>query len=107
MPSLRAIFRRKSPPRDFDEEWYLGANPDVAAAVSSNMFRSGREHYVRHGRFEGRPGSLLVRTPGLVPLYIDLFQGSDTGALLVVGWIGDIAQSCDAIVLSNLHLEET
>ena len=39
---------------DFDEEFYLAANPDVALAVRAGQFRSGREHYDRFGRKEGR-----------------------------------------------------
>jgi predicted SAM-dependent methyltransferase len=38
----------------FDESHYLFANPDVAAAVEKNVFRSGYEHYVKHGKNEGR-----------------------------------------------------
>lgn len=39
---------------DFDEEAYLAANPDVAAAVSSGQFESGRAHYEAYGKQEGR-----------------------------------------------------
>ncbi len=39
---------------DFDEAGYLAANPDVAAAVASGQFESGRAHYEEHGRHEGR-----------------------------------------------------
>ena len=39
---------------DFDEAGYLAANPDVAAAVASGQFESGRAHYEKHGRHEGR-----------------------------------------------------
>lgn len=38
----------------FDETEYLAANPDVAAAVRGSGFRSGREHYEKYGRTEGR-----------------------------------------------------
>jgi SAM-dependent methyltransferase len=38
----------------FNEDEYLEANPDVAAAVKGKVFRSGREHYVLHGEVEGR-----------------------------------------------------
>lgn len=39
----------------FDEEWYLADNPDVAAAVAQGHFTSGFDHYLKHGREEGRP----------------------------------------------------
>ena len=39
---------------EFNEAEYLEANPDVAAAVKEGNFRSGREHYEKHGESEGR-----------------------------------------------------
>jgi len=39
---------------DFDEAVYLARNPDVAAAVASGAFASGRDHFERHGRAERR-----------------------------------------------------
>jgi len=36
----------------FDEEGYLRANPDVAAAVRSGLFASGRQHFEIYGRHE-------------------------------------------------------
>lgn len=41
-------------PLAFDEAYYLDANPDVRAAVEDRIFRSGYEHYIRHGKAEGR-----------------------------------------------------
>jgi hypothetical protein len=38
----------------FPEERYLELNPDVAVAVESGQFRTGHEHYLMHGRDEGR-----------------------------------------------------
>jgi hypothetical protein len=38
----------------FDEEWYLKTYPDVAAAVQARKIRTGREHFVTTGYFEGR-----------------------------------------------------
>lgn len=40
--------------RGFDEAAYLSANPDVAAAVAAGVISSGRNHYLRFGRYEGR-----------------------------------------------------
>jgi hypothetical protein len=42
-------------PKDFDEEYYLEANDDVRAAVEDRLFRSGYEHYLSLGRYQGRP----------------------------------------------------
>jgi hypothetical protein len=39
---------------DFDEDWYLRTNPDVAEAVRTSVIGSGRQHYLAHGRAEGR-----------------------------------------------------
>jgi SAM-dependent methyltransferase len=44
----------------FDEQAYLEANPDVAAAVAAGQFASGAQHYEVAGRAEGRG---FVRTP--------------------------------------------
>jgi hypothetical protein len=41
-------------PLAFDEAYYLESNPDVRAAVDDKIFRSGHEHYERHGKAEGR-----------------------------------------------------
>lgn len=41
---------------DFDEDAYLQANPDVAAAVVNGRFPSGWAHYLAYGFFEARPG---------------------------------------------------
>ena len=45
---------RFGPPPGFDEARYLTQNPDVAAEVGRNGFRSGYEHYVLNGHLEGR-----------------------------------------------------
>lgn len=38
----------------FDEQSYLDANPDVAAAVAAGALESGEVHWVLHGQSEGR-----------------------------------------------------
>lgn len=45
------------PVSDFSETDYLDNNPDVAAAVSSGMFRSGWEHFLLYGHAEDRAGA--------------------------------------------------
>lgn len=44
---------------DWNEALYLAANPDVAAAIARGEFKSGREHYERAGRAEGRLGAAV------------------------------------------------
>ena len=38
----------------FDEDWYLGAYPDIAKAVRDKAIASGFAHYIACGRDEGR-----------------------------------------------------
>ena len=38
----------------FDEAFYRQANADVAAAIAAGSYASGLEHYLAHGRAEGR-----------------------------------------------------
>jgi FkbH-like protein len=40
--------------KEFDEAWYLSQNPDVAVSVKTGGWRSGLDHYLAHGRDEGR-----------------------------------------------------
>ncbi len=44
-------------PHPFEESWYRQTYPDVDAAVRAGVFTSGQDHYLRHGRGEGRFGS--------------------------------------------------
>jgi hypothetical protein len=37
-----------------DEEWYLAANPGVAARMTAGDFMTPTQHFVLHGYFEGR-----------------------------------------------------
>lgn len=41
----------------FDEQAYLAANPDVAAAVASGAFSNAAQHYSMYGQSEGRSPS--------------------------------------------------
>lgn len=41
-------------PDSFTELGYLDANPDVEDAVRTGQFASGFEHWMQHGRTEGR-----------------------------------------------------
>lgn len=42
------------PPPDFDEQRYLAENKDVRGYVRQGRFASGFDHYMKHGRHEGR-----------------------------------------------------
>lgn len=54
---------RDADPAFFDENTYLYANPDVAAAVAAGQVESGREHWLKCGRAELRPGGPLEPLP--------------------------------------------
>jgi hypothetical protein len=45
---------RCDPNRDFSEHWYLTYNPDVKQAVANRDLLCGFDHWVKHGRTEGR-----------------------------------------------------
>ena len=47
----------------FDEDAYLYANPDVAAAVDAGLAESGRDHWLKCGRAELRAGGPLEPLP--------------------------------------------
>jgi SAM-dependent methyltransferase len=51
------------PFRDFDEEGYLAANPDVRAAVAAGDLPSGLDHYRQWGWREQRRGASVVAGP--------------------------------------------
>ncbi|MGE0222045.1 MAG: hypothetical protein AB7F35_06045 [Acetobacteraceae bacterium] len=51
---VQAMIRALLAGMDFDEDWYLTRNPDIAQAVSAGTFRSGKEHFLSNGYFEGR-----------------------------------------------------
>lgn len=50
---VRASFT-PPPPAEFIENSYLKANPDVVEAIARGSFSSGFEHWLLHGREEGR-----------------------------------------------------
>ena len=51
-------------PDGFDEAEYLSVNSDVAEACRKGKFRSGYEHYAKHGRGENRPRPGRLDDPG-------------------------------------------
>ncbi len=92
---------------EFDEDAYLAANPDVAAAVKNGLYRSGHFHYQTVGWREKRPlfeqGSepddrsirelpeLPVRRKEAIQLQLTVEAAllSDAGGLMIVGWLDD------------------
>jgi GT2 family glycosyltransferase len=100
----------------FNEELYLRLNPDVLLAVGAGTFRSGREHYERFGRAEGRPTmapSNLVRDRVVIMAdpdriadkprppagNIDHIKISPAGGIYVVGWVNDSQDRLESVDL--------
>ncbi|MBW4679414.1 MAG: SBBP repeat-containing protein [Microcoleus vaginatus WJT46-NPBG5] len=54
-----------TPPAGFDSDYYLRENLDVAVAVSSGVYENGWEHWLLHGKEEGRLPSAGT-TPDLI-----------------------------------------
>jgi hypothetical protein len=57
-PLLKSV--RLMPPGDFDEAAYRAAHRDVEASIAAGKLASGYEHYIRHGRLEGRARPLRL-----------------------------------------------
>jgi len=101
---------------EFSEDIYLRLNPDVRLAVGAGKFRSGREHYERYGRAEGRPAVLpatlprdrllmtgndaLARDTGKAPACaLDMIRVSRSGAIFLTGWVNDALDPIDCLEL--------
>ncbi len=68
----------------FDEAWYLKAYPDVAMAIEAKIVKSALEHYLRHGKAEGRkpfsdPG-IINKRPPITLLHIPKTAGTSVRA---------------------------
>ncbi len=101
--------------KHFNEELYLRLNPDVRLAMAAGSFSSGREHFERYGRAEGRPFLPAAMQRGRVSVSanphktrehvkppacaIDSVKISASGAILVVGWVNDAQDPLDCIEL--------
>jgi hypothetical protein len=57
-------------PPGFDEAYYRSRWPDVAEAIRLRFFASGADHYLKHGRAEGRE----FKAPVVVPVKETLAQ---------------------------------
>jgi GT2 family glycosyltransferase len=106
-----------SPPEDaleFDGEAYLRMYPDIAAAVQRGAVASAFEHYMLHGKREGRrcPGRMtglsdlaFDATNAVLPSQmataprqsVDALFLSKSGSLFAVGWVDDHAVKLEEI----------
>ena len=67
---------------EFDEKWYISRYPDVAEAVSAGLFRSGRQHFIEMGYFEGRrPCDFEVDEKWYLQTYPDVADGVGKGEI--------------------------
>jgi MoaA/NifB/PqqE/SkfB family radical SAM enzyme len=71
----------------FDEQWYLERHPDVAPIVARRQLESGLDHYVHHGRHEGREYRLRTEpsTTWASPHARALVDFTDRRSLVSVG----------------------
>ena len=64
----------------FDEKWYLATYTDVAEAVKTGVFKSGRHHFIEVGYFEGRrPRDFEVDEKWYLETYPDVAEGIGKG----------------------------
>ena len=83
-------------PAHFDEIKYVRAFPDVAGAIETGTYSSGRDHYTRHGYCEGRLDRLdyqhgwpIEESARFPPFCVDSVTWTASGRVLVIGWIDD------------------
>ncbi|HNC22848.1 MAG TPA: radical SAM protein [Opitutaceae bacterium] len=65
--------------QSFNEAAYLADHPDVGAQVEEGRFASGLEHFVRHGRHEGRSYRLTTSLPTQAPVVAAESIDEETG----------------------------
>ena len=67
---------------EFDEEYYLSANPDVAEHVATGQVSSARDHYINSGYFEDRfPRPIRVDERWYLDTYPDVAEAVADGRL--------------------------
>ncbi|SDG56430.1 Hemolysin-type calcium-binding repeat-containing protein [Thalassobaculum litoreum DSM 18839] len=77
----------------FDEERYLAANADVAAAVGAGQFVSGRAHYEATGVLENRDGASSFAFDET--FYLEIY--TDVAAAVAAGQFASALQHFEAI----------
>jgi len=86
-------------PENFDEQSYLRANPDVAEAVALGRCASGRAHFDRHGRREGRFMRRLCRVKAVESLLES--EQKVSARLTGTSVIGIVALKAEGVKNSN------
>jgi GT2 family glycosyltransferase len=102
----------------FDEQCYVLAYPDVAKAISDGTITSADEHYLVHGRAEGRrrPAIRLgsqshalrfpiaaraAKPPRDIPCSLEGVLLSSGGGAVVLGWLDDVSDALEGIQISG------
>ncbi len=95
------------PEESFDETWYIRNYADIAEAVALGRHPTGRQHYVEHGRAEGRhpydPRILALleqaneATPGTLFSW-DEFLVAEGGGL-ILGWLDNRSDAVTELIL--------
>ena len=87
----RRLLRRLGKSSEFEAR-YLRENPDVEEAVEAGIFRSGYEHWLNHGKPEGRTWGELTNTGNENPRFITrtrfaakIFSEVEGGDILEIG----------------------
>jgi hypothetical protein len=66
----------------FDENWYVSRYTDVAEAITAGVLKSGRQHFIEIGYFEGRrPGDFEVDEKWYLRTYPDVAEGIGKGEI--------------------------
>jgi len=79
---IRSMIRTLLAGMEFDEAWYLAHNPDIAEAVNAGTIKSGKEHFLSDGYFEGRlPFPIQVDSDWYLSQYPEVAQAVTAGAM--------------------------
>ena len=82
LPLLKLLLQIALAQVDFNEDNYLGANPDVQAAVERGDVESGLMHFIGFGYFEGRTGGMADVDEGdYLRKYPDVLAGIQAKAI--------------------------
>lgn len=76
----------------FDENYYLAANPDVAAAVASGDFSNGFEHFNLFGNLESRDPSALFDASEYRDLNTDVAAAIEAGIITALDHFLNVGQ---------------
>ena len=66
-----------------DDAFYREKYPDVSAAIDAGDYESPRDHFIRHGYFEGRiPSRLSIDQDWYIKNYDDVLLGIENGDIV-------------------------